>query len=162
MPRRKSMGENEIATEKRVSAPRKKRSAVEEAPAPIIQKQTRSGGKFVAVLVGVGVFVIGGAVFLGRTDHGVIDVNQAIELSNQTQRESGSAGVVQAIPQQFQNQVNGGLVPSDNQDVPQTEDASSTTTATTTNTVATTTATTTSESVVSDDGGTHSTSSPIQ
>ncbi len=70
---------------------------------------------FVISIVGIGLVVVGGAVFLGKSDSGQIDVTEAIESANQIRRESGDVTTeqVNAIPEVFKNKTNGGLVPQE-------------------------------------------------
>ncbi len=68
---------------------------------------------YISLLVTATVIVIVGAVFLGKSDSGVINVNSAIQNSNQT--DDDASNNVEVVPPAFQNMVNGGLVPQENQ-----------------------------------------------
>jgi hypothetical protein len=107
------------------------------------QRKQKKASAFVAVLVVVGLFVIVGAVLLGRSDSGQIDVNKAIENSNQSLRDAGGTGEgeVETVREVFRNKPNGGLQPQEGgQSAPQETTPS-------TDEVASTTATTTEEAI---------------
>lgn len=88
--------------------PRVSKKSVEEAPAR--SSRTLTPG-FIAGLVGVGVLVIGGAVMIGRSDSGAIDVSATITESNQVNAEKGTGEQVNVGNPALQNLPNGGLVP---------------------------------------------------
>ncbi len=75
---------------------------------------------FVAVTLVVGVLVIGGAVFIGKSDTGEIDVSATIQNSNQAAIENGGdpADQVGTVSDAFRNMPNGGLVPQAAQETP--------------------------------------------
>lgn len=75
---------------------------------------------FWGVLIVAFVVVTGGAVILGKSDSGQIDVSSAIQNSNQARQEAGgsSDSDTQTIPEVFRNKTNGGLVPQENQPEP--------------------------------------------
>jgi hypothetical protein len=111
----------------------------------VTQKKQKKVSAFVAILVAVGFFVIVGAVLLGRSDSGQIDVNKAINNSNQSLRDAGGTGEgeVETVREVFKNKPNGGLQPQEGgQSAPQETTPNP-------DIVASTTATTTEE-VVSD------------
>ncbi len=70
--------------------------------------------KFFGGIVVLGIIVVGGAIFIGRSDSGQINVSATIQESNQTQSAEGGEQV-QAVSQTFQNMPNGGLVPQESQ-----------------------------------------------
>lgn len=72
---------------------------------------------FVAWLLFVGVVVVTGAVYIGKSDDGPIDVAGTIERSNQAIVDGGGdqSGQVDVVSQVFQDMPNGGLVPQENQ-----------------------------------------------
>ncbi len=92
---------------------------------------------FVAWLIFAGILITVGAVYIGKSDTGAIDVSSTIRNSNQALEESGGdqSGHVDVVSQTFQNMPNGGLVPqsetgsSENstQPEPQTSDTATTT-----------------------------------
>ncbi len=69
---------------------------------------------FVGVLVLVGIVVIGGAIYFGKSDSGEINVTAAIQNSNQTAIENGGDpnNQIETTSESFRNMPNGGLVPS--------------------------------------------------
>ena len=75
---------------------------------------------FIGAVLLAGALVIGGAIFLGKSDNGEIDVTAAIQNSNQANTDAGgdASGNVEAIPDTFKNMTNGGLVPQENQPEP--------------------------------------------
>ncbi|HEX4799021.1 MAG TPA: hypothetical protein VFV22_00590 [Candidatus Paceibacterota bacterium] len=150
MPRKKVNEGDVVVLPKKASTQRRKQSILEEGAVPA--SRLRKGSGFVLMFLVVGVLVIIGAIFLGRMDTGVIDVNQAIELSNQSQRESGGTGMVQTVPTEFQNQVNGGLVPTDNQSTQETVSGESASSTIATDATATSTATTTQSEAAHENG----------
>ena len=99
---------------------RKPRARVHEATEP---KRRPNLGAVLALLV-LTVVVLSGAYFLGKSDNGAIDVSAAIESSNAVRRQdvNDGEGQVNAVPPQFQNATNGGLVPTKTkrQPVPET------------------------------------------
>lgn len=72
---------------------------------------------FVASVLGVGVLVIVGAILIGKSDNGQINVTAAIEQSNKANIEAYGEGAtqVETVPDEFKNMPNGGLVPQENQ-----------------------------------------------
>lgn len=81
------------------------------------ERPTRSGTPaFFAILVVLGIVVIGGAVMLGRSDGGEIDVSATINQANQVNRDNNT-GIeqVETANATFQSMENGGLVPQENQ-----------------------------------------------
>jgi hypothetical protein len=66
-------------------------------------------------LVIVCVVIMIGAIYLGKSDDGQIDVNSAIENSNQMRRDAGgdASGDIETVPEVFRNKTNGGLVPQE-------------------------------------------------
>lgn len=81
------------------------------------EPESRSSGvAFYAILLVVGVMVVGGAVMIGKSDSGAIDVSATISQANQVNRENNT-GIEQVnVPNpQLQNMPNGGLVPAENQ-----------------------------------------------
>lgn len=124
----------------------KKAVIEEEVSIPTSSKSTSTSSKavrrsstpaFIAGVLITGIIVIVGAIVVGRSDKGEIDVNKAIEKSNQANRESGNtAAVVETVPDQFKDMPNGGLVPQEGQ--PPAEQQSSDTSTTTGNTASTT------------------------
>lgn len=98
-----------------------------------VEKGLRTPAFIGAVLV-VGALAIGGAIFLGKSDSGEIDVTAAIQNSNQANANAGgdASGNVETVPETFKNMTNGGLVPQENQPEPAavvtTEEVSATST----------------------------------
>jgi|GEM_PF-3069088 len=83
------------------------------APKKVISENRESSIKFYVGLLGMTVLVVIGAVLLGKSDQGEIDVNAAIINSNQTMKESGEpVEEVNTIPKRLRDLPNGGLVPS--------------------------------------------------
>ena len=75
-------------------------------------------GKILLVLV----LVIVGAVYLGKSDSGQIDINSAIDSANKTRKDADSSATkVETVPEEFRNKVNGGLVPQGGAQQPQAE-----------------------------------------
>ena len=75
---------------------------------------------FIAGVLGLGVLVIGGAILLGRSDGGQINISQVVDEAQQAQIDQGGEVTDINVPSQaFQNMPNGGLVPSDNQTTPE-------------------------------------------
>lgn len=72
---------------------------------------------FIAWLLIIGVFVVTGAVYIGKSDEGPIDVAGTIERSNQAIVDEGGdqSGQVDAVSKVFQDMPNGGLVPQGSQ-----------------------------------------------
>lgn len=68
---------------------------------------------FIAGLVGVGVLVLIGAVMIGRSDSGAIDVSATITEANQMHAENGGGEQVNVGNPALQNLPNGGLVPQE-------------------------------------------------
>ena len=81
------------------------------------ERPARSGTPaFFAILIVLGIAVIGGAVMLGQSDGGEIDVSATINQANQINRDNNT-GIeqVQTTNATFQSMENGGLVPQENQ-----------------------------------------------
>lgn len=80
----------------------------------------KSTPAFVASLVFAGIVVIGGAVMIGRSDSGQINVSATINESNQQLSPDGTAqnAQVNAVPEAFKNMPNGGLVPQGGESAP--------------------------------------------
>ncbi len=76
---------------------------------------------FFAVLFVVGIVIIGGAVLLGKSDNGQINVSATIQNSNQANKDANgdASNNVDVVPPQFQNMTNGGLVAQENQPAPE-------------------------------------------
>ena len=90
---------------------------------------------FIAWLLLVGVIVVTGAVYIGKSDEGPIDVARTIERSNQAIVDEGvdQSGQVDVVSKVFQDMPNGGLVPqgsqsTESQEPPVTDTVSGTTT----------------------------------
>ncbi len=68
---------------------------------------------FFSSILGVGILLVGGAIFIGKSDTGEIDVHQAISNSNEINREENgdSATIVNNVPNALRDLPNGGLVP---------------------------------------------------
>ena len=81
------------------------------------ERPLRSGTPaFFAILILLGIAVIGGAVMLGGYDGGEIAVSATINQANQINRDNNT-GIeqVQTTNATFQSMENGGLVPQENQ-----------------------------------------------
>ena len=67
---------------------------------------------FIGSVLIVGLLAIGGAVFIGTSDDGQINVTAAIQSSNQANTDAGgdASENVETIPDTFKNMPNGGLV----------------------------------------------------
>ncbi len=78
---------------------------------------------FVGALALAGIVIIGGAIFLGRSDSGEINVAAAIQNSNQAAIENGGDpnNQIETTSEAFRNMPNGGLVPSGSSPQPQAE-----------------------------------------
>jgi hypothetical protein len=73
-----------------------------------------SNGRYIAIIVVIGIILIIGAVMLGKSDDGQININQAINSANQANIEAGITGeTVNTTPANLRNLPNGGLVPKD-------------------------------------------------
>lgn len=71
---------------------------------------------FLGFLIATGVVVVGGAIFIGTKDAGVINVNAALQNSPGGVDENGNATDPTAtIPDALKNMPNGGLVAQENQ-----------------------------------------------
>lgn len=101
------------------------------------RRERRITPAFIAGLTALTLVVIGGAVFLGRSDSGAINVSATIGEANQVASQNGGEQVP-TINQTFQDLPNGGLVPAENQQAPVPEPEPQNT-STTTDTVATST-----------------------
>ncbi|MFZ2253235.1 MAG: hypothetical protein WAW13_03630 [Minisyncoccia bacterium] len=75
---------------------------------------------FIGGVLTVGLLAIVGAVFIGTSDDGQINVTAAIQNSNQANTDAGgdASGNVEAIPETFKNMPNGGLVSQGEQPAP--------------------------------------------
>ncbi len=73
---------------------------------------SRKTAVFVAWTIFAGVLVVVGSVYLGKSDNGQIDVAATIGQSNQAIVDGGGdqSGLVDVVPQTFQDMPNGGLV----------------------------------------------------
>lgn len=70
---------------------------------------------FVAGVIVVGILVVGGAIMIGRSDNGEIDVASTINQANITNAENGTGEQVNPTNPVFQNMPNGGLIPKGEQ-----------------------------------------------
>ncbi len=102
---------------------------------------------FVAILFFVGIFVTGGAIMIGRSDTGEIDVTSTINQANVTNAENGTGEHVNAGNPALQKLPNGGLVVAENQP-PATTPVTETVTGTTTDTTSDSGTSTSTESDV--------------
>jgi hypothetical protein len=98
---------------------------------------------FYVRLLLVGIVVVVGAIFIGRSGSGAIDVTTTIQNSNQanTAAQGNSNNNVATVPEAFRNKTNGGLVPQEGeannntqQETPTPNTETGTTTDTTTGT----------------------------
>jgi hypothetical protein len=92
---------------------------------------------FLGSILVLGIIVITGAVLIGKSDKGQIDVTAALQNSNQMNSDAGNTAAHVDIPgEQFRNMPNGGLVPQENQPAtqPPTEQVATTTSETGTST----------------------------
>lgn len=102
--------------------PTKKTTKAE--PTKVISENRDSSLKFYIALVAVAVVICSGAVFLGKSDTGAIDVTAAINNANQERRESNSdpanennqVGEVPNVREVHRKLPNGGLVPAASQE----------------------------------------------
>ena len=98
---------------------RKKGGDMEPSETSVSNGKTRRMGTpaFVGSVFMAAAVVIGGAVFVGKSDRGEIDVSAAIQNSNQANRDAGGdpSHEVNAVPEAFRNMPNGGLVPQEHQ-----------------------------------------------
>ncbi len=94
--------------------PRRKQS--EE---PVVREARGSAAKFFVGLIVSAVLVVGGAVLIGKSDDGQIDVASAIQSANRDFVANGGDPNAQVgtVDQAFQNMPNGGLVAQENQPV---------------------------------------------
>ncbi len=88
--------------------PRVSKKSIEEAPARSERALTPA---FIAGLIGVGVLVFVGAVMIGRSDSGEINVSATITDANEMHAEQGGGEQVNVVNPALQNLPNGGLVP---------------------------------------------------
>lgn len=74
------------------------------------------GGIFISLVV-----IVVGAVLIGKSDNGQINVNAAIQSSNQANIEAGGdpANNVALVREDLRNMPNGGLIPQENQPAPE-------------------------------------------
>jgi uncharacterized protein (UPF0333 family) len=72
---------------------------------------------FVGGVILAGIVIITGAVYLGKSDSGEINVTATIQNSNKANSaiEGNSSKDVATVPEVFKNLPNGGLVPQQNQ-----------------------------------------------
>lgn len=156
MPRKKVTVEGEVEALP-VSAPRAPRPRApraprtprpkREEPAPeenvyVPRRQASNAPAAVGALLIVSMFVIGGAIYLGTSDKGEIDVNAAIRSANEANIAAGGdpSKNVALVREDLRAVPNGGLVPTDSPNTtPTPEPPQATTTATTTDTGASTT-----------------------
>lgn len=101
-------------------APRRRRTSPTKSVAstsiPLTAEATQRRIKspaFVLMIVGLGIVVVGGAVFLGRSDNGQIDVVAAVQKAGTITDENGTVIDSTVAPATYQNMPNGGLVPQD-------------------------------------------------
>lgn len=75
---------------------------------------------FIGGVLTVGLLVMVGAVFIGKSDDGQIDVTAAIQSSNQANTDAGGdvSENVETVPDTFKNMTNGGLVSQGEQPAP--------------------------------------------
>lgn len=110
----------------------------EEAPAqaPVSSGRSRrlSTPAFIGILALFSIVVIGGAMYLGKSDRGQIDVSAAIQNANEIRVAKGEQAVQDSgTPEALRNLPNGGLVPQDPAElVPQNPPPETTTDASTT------------------------------
>lgn len=79
-------------------------------------KKRLNTGAFIGIVLCVGVLVIGGAVLVGKSDSGAINVTDTIQTSNQMNTDGQNN--VETVPESFKNMPNGGLVPKEDQNIP--------------------------------------------
>lgn len=80
-----------------------------------------SNAKYIITIVIVGAVLIIGAVMLGRSDNGEINVNEAINNANQANSENGNTGeAVSTVREDLRDLPNGGLVPQNPEATPPT------------------------------------------
>lgn len=80
-----------------------------------------SNGKYIAILVAIGIVLIVGSVMLGKSDNGEINVNDIINNSNKIKVEEGKPDeVVNTTPNKLRSLPNGGLVPQNPNAIPPT------------------------------------------
>ncbi len=79
-------------------------------------KQKVSTPVFVIGILVATLVVVIGAIYIGKSDSGEIDVTSAINNSNQINREANgdSSADIGTVPDTFRNLPNGGLVPDGN------------------------------------------------
>lgn len=101
-------------------APRRRRTSPAKSVAstsiPLTAEATQRRMKspaFVLAVVALGIIVVGGAVFLGRSDNGQIDVVAAVQKAGTITDENGTVIDSTVAPAAYQNMPNGGLVPQD-------------------------------------------------
>ncbi len=90
--------------------PRVSKKTAVEAP---IQKERALTPAFIAGLIGAGVLVVIGAVMIGRSDSGAINVPDTINQANIEHAENGGGEQVNIGNPALQNLPNGGLVPQE-------------------------------------------------
>ncbi len=80
-------------------------------------KRRMSTPAFIVSILALSFVVIGGAVFIGKSDQGQINVNAAIQSSNQKNIDAGgnSNNTIGTVPEVFRNMPNGGLEPQGDQ-----------------------------------------------
>lgn len=86
-------------------------------------KEPMKMATFVAWLLFAGVIAVTGAVYIGKSDEGPIDVAGTIGRSNQAIVDGGGdqSGQVDVVSQVFQDMPNGGLVPQGSQSAESSE-----------------------------------------
>ncbi len=88
--------------------PRVSKKSTEEAS---VRAERALTPAFIAGLIGMGVLVFIGAVMIGRSDSGEINVPATITEANQLHAENGGGEQVNVANPALQNLPNGGLVP---------------------------------------------------
>lgn len=80
-------------------------------------KKTMGNPAFIVGVIVIGFITIVGAVYIGKSDSGEINVSAAIESSNQANNAAGgdASRNVETVPEAFKNMTNGGLVAQENQ-----------------------------------------------
>lgn len=138
-------------------APRRRRTSPAKSVAataiPLTAEATQRRIKspaFLLTVVALGIVVVVGAVFLGKSDNGQIDVAATVQKAGTITDENGAAVDTAVAPATYQNMPNGGLVPQDGNAQP----------APPAPTEATTTATSTDEGTATTTSGTPAEAAP--
>ena len=80
------------------------------------ERRRADSSTFIGGVVAILAIAITVTIFIGKSDHGVIDVSATIQKSNSENTDpSQNVGVTR---EELRNQPNGGLVPTQNQDTP--------------------------------------------